>query len=82
MCFKFAGYTSTHSLREPLILVLLKSVSKLFYEDGTGDPNILQVYMKKKKQGVENISIVNIWGNCFIVMFYNATGTFYAQYIF
>lgn len=50
------GILSTHSLREPLILFLLKSVSKLFYEDGTGDPNILQVYMKKK-QGVENISI-------------------------
>ncbi|XP_052705489.1 uncharacterized protein LOC128181218 [Crassostrea angulata] len=73
LCFKFPGYT--HSLREPFILFLLKSVSKLFYKDGTGDPNILQVYMKN--HGVENIPIVNIRGNRFNVLFYNAAGTFF-----
>lgn len=64
----------THSVRKPFILFLLKSVSKLFYKDGTGDPNILQVYMKN--HDVENIPIVNIRGNRFNVLFYNAVGTF------
>lgn len=45
-----------------------------FYKDGTGDPNILQVYMKNS--GVENISIVNIRWNRSNVLFHNAAGTF------
>lgn len=50
-------------------------MSKLFYKDGTGDPNILQVYMIH--HDVENIPIVNIRGNRFNVLFYNAAGTFF-----
>lgn len=50
-------------------------MSKLFFKEGTGDPNILQVYMKN--HGVENIPIVNIRGNRFNVLFYNAAGTFF-----
>ena len=46
-----------------------------FYRDGTGDPNISQVFMNK--HGVSKIPIVNIRGNRFNVMFYNAAGTFF-----
>lgn len=48
-----------------------------FYKDGTGDPNILQVYMKNS--GVKNISIVNIRWNRSNVLFHNAAGTFFMQ---
>lgn len=51
-----------------------------FYKDGTGDPNILQVYMKNS--GVENISIVNIRWNRSNVLFHNAAGTFLCKNIF
>ncbi|XP_061177421.1 uncharacterized protein LOC133186202 [Saccostrea echinata] len=65
----------SNSVKEPFILCVLKSVSKMFYKDGVGDPKDLQVFMKSN--GVENIPIINFRGSRFNVSFYNAAGTFF-----
>ncbi|XP_062597563.1 uncharacterized protein LOC134258988 [Saccostrea cucullata] len=79
----FNGYSN--SLKEPFILFLLRNVSKFFYKDGAGDPNISDIFMKY--HGVGKIPIMNFRGNRFNVSFHNAAGTFFIhklllQYMF
>ncbi|XP_056002923.1 uncharacterized protein LOC125662868 [Ostrea edulis] len=70
---KFDGYTS--SCKEPFTMFVLRCVSKLFFKDGTGDPNISSVFMKS--HGVDRIPLMNFRGNRFNLSFYNAAGTFF-----
>ena len=63
------------SSKDPHTMFVLKCVSKLFYKDGTGDPNFSRVFFKSK--GFESVPIMNFRGSRFNVCFYNATGTFF-----
>ena len=63
------------SSKDPHTMFVLKCVSKLFYKDGTGDPNFSHVFFKSK--GFESVPIMNFRGSRFNVCFYNAAGTFF-----
>ena len=54
---------------------LLRFVSKLFDEDGSGDPLYAPSYLREK--GVHNVPIMNYRGNRFNTFFHNTAGTFY-----
>ncbi|CAC5364539.1 unnamed protein product [Mytilus coruscus] len=54
---------------------LIRSISKLIYKDGTGDPLYVPTYLREK--GIINIPIVSFRGNRFNTLFFNAAGTFF-----
>ena len=68
----FDGHCSS---KEPHTMFVLKCVSKLFYKDGTGDPNFYHVFFKSKV--FDSVPIMNFRGSRFNVCFYRAAGTFF-----
>ncbi|XP_053388677.1 uncharacterized protein LOC128551786 [Mercenaria mercenaria] len=56
---------------------VLKSVSKLFFKDGTGDPLLASNYIKSK--GIKNIPLINFRGNRFNIAFYNSAGVYFLK---
>ena len=62
--------------KESTTLCLLKFLSKLFFKDGSGDPLFTTVYLKNH-HNITDIPIINLRGNRFNTLFYNARGTFY-----
>ena len=55
----------------------MRSVSKLFYKDGTGDPLYVPTYLKDK--GINTIPVISFRGNRFNTLFHNAAGTYYLR---
>ena len=56
---------------------LLRSVSKLFFKDGAGDPLYVPTYSKDK--GINTIPVISFRGNRFNTLFHNAPGTYYLR---
>ncbi|XP_053403190.1 uncharacterized protein LOC123534936 [Mercenaria mercenaria] len=56
---------------------ILKSVSKLFFKDGSGDPLLALNYLKSK--GIKTLPLINFRGNRFNTSFYNSAGVYYIK---
>jgi len=56
---------------------LIRCVSKLFYDDKSGDPLLASQFLKSK--GVKDKPIIKFKGNRFNTYFFNACGTFIIQ---
>ena len=61
--------------KESITHCLLRFMSKLFYKDGSGDPLLTSVYLKKI--GIFEKPIMNSRGNRFNNLFHNGRGTYY-----
>ncbi|CAC5373445.1 unnamed protein product [Mytilus coruscus] len=65
--------------KDTYISILLNSVSKLFYKDGSGDPTMSNVYLKS--QGIDNNPIETMRVSRFNVQFNNAGGIFILKHV-
>lgn len=63
--------------KESYTFYLIRCVSKSFFKDGTGDPLLAAIFIKD--QGIGNILIMNVRGNRFNVLFYNAAGIYFLR---